>query len=106
MAYEMPISCRHKNLHQQNAKKTGIVLGCLRVVVVLILLIQADLSYGQIVVHPSAGKTAEEIVKEVFMGEVVKITNVKFNWSKSKLEEKNSVQFATFTNDTTGFPDF
>lgn len=106
MAYEIPISCRHKNLQQQNAKKTGIVLGCLRVVVVLILLIQADLSCGQIVVHPSAGKTAEEIVKEVFMGEGVKISNVTFNGCKGRLEEKSSVQFATFTNDTTGFPDF
>lgn len=62
--------------------------------------------FGQIVVHPSAGKTPEKIVKDVFMGKGVKITNVKFNGSSDKLKVGNSAQLGTFTNDTKGFPDF
>ena len=106
MEYEMPISFRHWILQQLKAKKIGAEPGCLRVIVVLMLLIQANLSSGQISVHPSAGKTPEEIVKEVFMGEGVTITNVKFNGSSDELKVVTSAQLGTFTNNEEGFPDF
>ena len=64
----------------------------------LLLLFPARPSAGQVKVRLSAGKTPEQIVKEVIMGNGVTITNVSFNGQSGSLPPKNSVQFGTFSN--------
>ena len=61
---------------------------------------------AQISVEPSVGKTPEDIVKEVIMGEGVVISNVQFNGINGKLKKDESSQLGTFSNNEKGFPGF
>ena len=71
-----------------------------------IIMMQAISSLAQITVNPSAGKTPKQILKEVFVGKGVTISNVEFNGFSGKLTDKDSKQFGTFSNDEKGFPNF
>jgi hypothetical protein len=75
-------------------------------VLVMLFLFLSHTLVGQISIHPSEGRTPEEIVKEFVMGDGVTITNVKFNGSSGVLKKRVSAQLGTFSNDKKGFPDF
>ena len=61
---------------------------------------------AQISVNPSTGKTPEDIVREVIMGEGVIISNVQFNGIDGTLGQQESSQLGTFSNNENGFPGF
>lgn len=59
---------------------------------------------AQVSVQPSNGRTAEELVNSILVGEGVSVSNVTFNNSAAVLNATSGAQLGTFTNNLTGFP--
>ncbi len=60
--------------------------------------------FSQVAVQSSAGRTAEDLVRSILMGNGVVVSNVTFNNSSSALDATSGAQLGTFTNNLTGFP--
>ena len=60
-------------------------------------------SASAITVNASTGMTPEELVSNIFLGNGVNISNVKFNGVSTALTTNNGLQIGTFTADTTGY---
>lgn len=64
----------------------------------------ADAAYSQVAVASSAGRTPENLVSSVLVGNGVTIANVSFNGVSTTLTATNGAQIGTFTNNQVGFP--
>ncbi len=60
-------------------------------------------SASAIAVSESTGMTPEQLVNNVFLGDGVHISNVKFNGVNTALTTTNGAQLGTFTADVTGY---
>ena len=75
-------------------------------VALLCTLVIISNGHAQISVTPCHGKTPQEVIDQVIIGNGVTITNVQFNGKKKSISKNKTTQLGTFTNNEKGFPGF
>lgn len=73
-------------------------------ILAVLLFVLSGALHAQISVQSSNGRTAEELVNSVFVGEGVLVRDVRFNNNGGTLNSTTGAQLGTFTNNLSGFP--